>query len=46
MTTSELKKIAVKVRKGIITGTYHANPDIRADHYLLQTSLHICILTR
>ena len=24
MTTSELKKIAVKVRKGIITGTYHA----------------------
>ena len=24
MTTSELKKIAVKVREGIITGTYHA----------------------
>jgi len=24
MTTSELKKIAVEVRKGIITGTYHA----------------------
>ena len=42
----ELMKTANEVRKGIVTAVHSAKPDIRADLYPQQISLHICILKK
>ena len=47
MTTLELQKMAVEVRKGIVTAVSTVQrPDIRADLYPQQMSLPISILRR
>lgn len=44
MTKLELEKIAVEVRKGIITGVHSAKSGHPVDLYPQQTFLLICIL--